>query len=85
MWLKDGNKNSKFFHNSTKERCKVNKNFQIIFVEGCLLDNPDQIIEEVVSFFQNLLNDWEGLMLSVQQSLLECILRLVKDEQNTPC
>lgn len=82
VWLKDGDKNTKFFHNSTKARREVNKISHIIYADGRSLDNLDQIVDKATSFFQNLLNDWDGSRLGSQQSLLGCIPKLVTDNQN---
>jgi len=48
------------FHNSTRVRREINRIYAIRSVDGTLIEKIEDIDKEVVSFFQNLLNDREG-------------------------
>ncbi|KAK2383073.1 hypothetical protein QL285_070563 [Trifolium repens] len=51
-WLKEGDANSKFFHNSVKMRTKLNT-ITAIKVEGEWLESPSSVKEAVSSYFLN--------------------------------
>ncbi|WJX73888.1 hypothetical protein P8452_57616 [Trifolium repens] len=51
-WLKEGDANTKFFHNSVKSRSKLNS-ISAIKVEGEWLESPGRVKEAISSFFHN--------------------------------
>ena len=55
LWLQDGDRNTKFFHNSAKQKRTNNTNFHIKDASGTLLTNENLIRSEGVNFFKNLL------------------------------
>ena len=55
LWLQDGDRNSKFFHNSAKQKRTNNTIFHIKDASGTLLTNENLIRNEGVKFFKNLL------------------------------
>lgn len=56
LWLKAGDKNTSFFHNSVKLRRSAN-NIEKITVEGSEVRGQNQIMEAAASHFQNLLTE----------------------------
>ncbi|KAK2385146.1 hypothetical protein QL285_072415 [Trifolium repens] len=51
-WLKEGDANTKFFHNSVKMRSRLNA-ISAIKVNGEWMDSPSRVKEAVSSFFDN--------------------------------
>lgn len=82
VWLKAGDRNSKFFHNSTKARRECNKISCLKVGDGSLIEDLDEIKFSAVNYFQNLLNDWEGSNWKVQNTFLQFIPKLITQEQS---
>lgn len=80
-WLKVGDKNTKYFNNSTKVRREVNRISIIRGLDGRMHKDLVEIRKVVVEFFQALLNDKEGSNLADQVELLRNIPRLVTESQ----
>lgn len=59
-WLEVGDKNTKLFNNNTKARRNNNKISKIINVDGELVEEPKAIVEEAITYFQNVLNNYES-------------------------
>ena len=55
LWLQDGDRNTKFFHNSAKQKRTNNTIFHIKDASGNLLTNENLIRSEGLNFFKNLL------------------------------
>ena len=55
LWLQDGDRNTKFFHNSAKQKRTSNTIFHTKDASGNLLTNENLIRNEGVKFFKNLL------------------------------
>ena len=51
-WLKEGDRNTKFFHNSIKMRRAHNKIFSIENSEGIMVNDPNVIKKEAIAFFK---------------------------------
>lgn len=58
QWLKDGDKNTKFFHTYASLRRNRN-NISSLEVDGRKLSNPDEIRGEAVDYFSNLFQEDE--------------------------
>ncbi|XXG62562.1 hypothetical protein AAC387_Pa05g0895 [Persea americana] len=58
-WLDEGDKNTEFFHQSTKARSSFN-NINHISVDGIQTDDPLIIQAQAVDFFSNLFKPHEG-------------------------
>ncbi|XP_042942689.1 uncharacterized protein LOC122276859 [Carya illinoinensis] len=54
LWLKEGDKNTKFFHRCASQRRKVNSIKSITNDYGRVLDNPKEVSSLFQSFFQHL-------------------------------
>lgn len=53
-WLKEGNKNSKFFHVTTKQRRARNRITKLKGPNGAWVENEDGIERLATSYFQNI-------------------------------
>ncbi|XP_059064717.1 uncharacterized protein LOC131856805 [Cryptomeria japonica] len=82
FWLSDGDRNTKFFHNSTKQRRTVNRITKIKTSEGKTIEDPNLITSKVVKYFENILNNWEGSNLSFRDDILANIPKIVTEAQN---
>lgn len=79
--MKEGNRNTKFFHNLVKIRRAHNKIFSIKNATGVMLSDPKLIKKEAVEFFkQKGRADSEGEALV--EEVLECILGCASEGQN---
>lgn len=81
IWLKVGDRNTKYFHNSTKVYREINRIASIATSDGQLLEDPIEIRDSAVDFFSNLLNDREDSNLSAQYDFLSTIPTLILDSQ----
>ncbi|XP_059064232.1 uncharacterized protein LOC131856452 [Cryptomeria japonica] len=61
-WLKDGDHNTKFFHNRTKKRRWVNRISNIKNCQGTILSEPADVALEVVRWYTDMAQwwDWTG-------------------------
>lgn len=69
-WLSDGDRNTKFFHNSTKQRRWVNWISNIKNYQGSILFEPNDIASEAARFFDKILNNIEGSNLRGQLNII---------------
>ncbi|XP_059066322.1 uncharacterized protein LOC131857643 [Cryptomeria japonica] len=81
-WLKEGDRNTKFFHNSVKAKRSRNKITTILNRENVVLDKVDDINKEAVEFFLTLLSKDNDPKLEKQQEGLNVIPELITDAQN---
>eukprot|EP00253_Pinus_taeda_P013620 PITA_13620 len=82
LWLKAGDKNTKYFHRQYRARLSRNHIAKIITSRGQVCRGFDQIKEVVVNHFQNLLSaDKEGSEEDVEEFLTN-IPQLVSAEDN---
>lgn len=81
-WLEEGDRNTKFFHNSILYNRANNKITSIRNQSGFSTDKPNEILEIFVDHFQKTLNNWEGSNREAQTILLGVIPKLVTTEDN---
>ncbi|XP_057842232.1 uncharacterized protein LOC131051668 [Cryptomeria japonica] len=80
-WLEEGDKNTKFFHNSVRMRRVINHISKIKLSDGSEVANPKSIATEVVDFFSLILNsDWSPHG-SVHDKFIKCIPKLLSKDQ----
>ncbi|CAA0817977.1 Unknown protein [Striga hermonthica] len=53
-WLKEGDRNTRFFHNRAKERFRRNRIDRIQNDQGAWLTNEEEIVRQVTTFFHHL-------------------------------
>lgn len=56
QWLKEGNKNTKFFHRVANAN-KVANQIRIIFIDSVLIEDKGAIKDGIVGFYHNLYSD----------------------------
>ena len=81
-WLDEGDRNTKFFHNTTMQNRSLNKITSISTPQGSRTENPLEIADTIVSHFKNLLNNYEGSNREAQVRMLKFIPKLVSVEDN---
>ena len=81
-WLDEGDRNTKYFHNSTLYNRSKSKITTIKNLSGILSDKPSEIAETFVKHFQNTLNNYEGSNRTAQDKLLKVIPKIVTMEDN---
>ncbi|XP_057816420.1 uncharacterized protein LOC131029792 [Cryptomeria japonica] len=82
VWLSDGDKNTKFFHNSVKLRRAKNRILQITNEENQIIIDQKMIVEDAIQYFRNMLNNWEYSDLSHNRDLIKNIPKLLSEEDN---
>lgn len=78
-WLNEGDKNTKFFHVSTKGKIRKNYISRIKNSHGILTNNHEEMGQEAVNYFQHILSS-EGAPQDLE--LLQVIPNLVNNEDN---
>ncbi|XP_059066266.1 uncharacterized protein LOC131857597 [Cryptomeria japonica] len=81
LWLKDGDKNLRFFHISTLKHMAANRIGHLV-KNGRRIDNEDEISGVVVEFFAELLKKDTLLDLEAQNMLVDIIPKVLSDNQN---
>lgn len=81
-WLDVGDRNTSFFHNSTKHRRALNRINKIKLASGDFTDNPEIIAKTIVGYFETILNNWEGSKWAKESEFLKNILKLILEENN---
>lgn len=81
-WLKEGDRNSKLFHNSAVYNRSQKKITSIMNTQGSRTENPQEIADTIITYFKNLLNNYEGSKRAAQNRMLEFIPKLVTKEDN---
>ncbi|XP_059068415.1 uncharacterized protein LOC131858937 [Cryptomeria japonica] len=80
-WLEEGDKNTKFFHNSVRMRRVINHISKINLSDGSEVANPKSIATEAVDIFSLILNfDWSPHG-SIQDKFIRCIPKLLSKGQ----
>lgn len=54
MWLKDGDRNTKFFHNKANQRAKVNNIKKIKDENGVWWKGEEQVERVLINYFDDL-------------------------------
>jgi hypothetical protein len=81
-WLKEGEKNTKFFHRSMIQHCHHNRITKLKYANGNCLTEHKEIERELTSYFHNLLSEPQQDRRTAIQKITQHILNLVSPEQN---
>ncbi|XP_059067480.1 uncharacterized protein LOC131858298 [Cryptomeria japonica] len=80
-WLEEGDKNTKFFHNSVRMRRVINHISKIKLSGGSEVANPKLIAKEAIDFFSLILNSDRSPHGFVQDKFIKCIPNLLSKDQ----
>ena len=81
-WLNEGDRNTKYFHKSTLYNRAQNKITSLINHRGERTNNPTEIANTLVEYFQKLLNNYDGSNKEAQTKMLSSIPKLITPEDN---
>lgn len=81
-WLQAGDRNTKFFHNTVKDRRKGSVLNSLMTAEGILLSSHREIALEATRFFGSLFSEDSVLARAEEDLILACIPSLVTPEMN---
>ncbi|XP_059066552.1 uncharacterized protein LOC131857829 [Cryptomeria japonica] len=81
LWLKDGDKNTRFFHISTLKHMVANRIGHLV-KNGRRIDNEDEISGVVVEFFADLMKKDTLLDSEAQNILVDIIPKVLSDNEN---
>nr|DAD29125.1 TPA_asm: hypothetical protein HUJ06_030593 [Nelumbo nucifera] len=54
QWLKDGDRNTLFFHQTTINKCRSNRIYKLMDSEGNWLSTPQEIEHHVINFYASI-------------------------------
>jgi hypothetical protein len=57
LWLKEGDKNTKFFHNSLLQRRNQNWIHSLKMEEGVMVERHEDIEQSLINYFSDLLSE----------------------------
>ena len=81
-WLEEGDRNTKFFHNSVIQNKNLRNITHLKSVEGNMVSDPLKISEELINYFNDCLNNYETSNHSSQLEILQNIPKIISDEDN---
>jgi hypothetical protein len=82
QWLKEGERNTKFFHRVMTHRRYINHITQLEDDQGTPIRDQDQIVEELNAFYQDLLTETNTNREEAIQKVTRHIPKLINSEQN---
>eukprot|EP00253_Pinus_taeda_P008135 PITA_08135 len=82
-WLKEGEKNTKFFHRTTVQRRMHNQISQVINAQGDKLETQEDIEKEFLNYFKEMCQEPNINRDEAINNITRNIPRLVSEEQNT--
>jgi hypothetical protein len=82
QWLKEGERNTKFFHRAMTHRRYINRITQLEDDQGIPIRDHDQIAEELNSFYKDLLTETNMNREEAIQKITKHIPKLITSEQN---
>jgi exonuclease III len=82
QWLKEGDRNTKFFHRATIQRRHSNKITHLITEEGETLHSHADLEAHLVDYFQDLLTEPLSDRSEAIKQITKCVPALVTREQN---
>jgi hypothetical protein len=82
QWLQEGDKNTKFFHNSLLWHKSQNRIETLQKNDGTVAENHDEIESELVNYYRTLLTEPKGTRQEEIHQIIEVIPTLISVEQN---
>lgn len=82
IWLRDGEKNTKFFHGSTIQRRMHNNIAFINNQQGENLEKHEDIAQEFQEHFQNTLKEPPGSRIQAIQNIVQHIPKIINEDHN---
>lgn len=65
-WLKDGDHNTKFFHNSLRHS-RMRNRIDLLEIDGDLVHDPNRINEHLISFYSGLFTEVSGCVADISE------------------
>jgi hypothetical protein len=82
QWIREGDKNSKFFHNSLLKRRSSNIIVSIRAWDGSIKEKKDYIKEEITNYYMNLPSEPDVNRRGAISKIVKDIHRMVSHEHN---
>ena len=81
-WLGEGDRNTKFFHNSTLQNRNLRLITHIKDKEGNMISEPSKLNDELIKYFRECLNNYDTSDLCTQREMLQGIPKIISDDDN---
>ena len=82
QWLKEGDRNTKFFHRSTLQWWHTNRITQLTSVTGQIIHSHEDLEKELVAYYKDLLTEHQSNRSQAITKVMQHIPSLILEEQS---